>query len=233
MFKPISQNKITQQIITQIRTAILEGELKPGDKLPLEKEMVELFQVSKQTLREALRALEHMGLIDVRKGIGGGSFIVEVDIEVAKESLTNFLYFKNLTLDNLSEFRKLIEPHAARKAAESTTSSELAQLKHFNELARTHLKHNDINAAKEAEIKFHQLIAEQTRNPMLILLLNFAESMTVDFKTIIGPDVDFFKQVLDAHERVFLAIRDRDPDRAETEMYDHIVQIEEGLKKLK
>ncbi|MEK6196074.1 MAG: GntR family transcriptional regulator, partial [Deltaproteobacteria bacterium] len=118
MFKIARTSTITQKIIDQIRTAILAGKLKPGDILPHEKELTEQFGVSKQTLRESLRALEHMGLIDVRKGIGGGAHIVEVDIEVTKQSLANFLYFKDLTIENLSELRKLIEPHAAGKAAE-------------------------------------------------------------------------------------------------------------------
>ena len=72
MFKIARTSTITQKIINQIRTAILEGKLKPGDVLPPEKELMEQFGVSKQTLRESLRALEHMGMIDVRKGIGGG-----------------------------------------------------------------------------------------------------------------------------------------------------------------
>ena len=99
MFKIARTSKITQKIIDQIRTAILEGKLKPGDILPPEKELMEQFGVSKQTLRESLRALEHMGLIDVRKGIGGGAHIVEVDIEVTKQSLANFLYFKDLSIE--------------------------------------------------------------------------------------------------------------------------------------
>jgi GntR family transcriptional repressor for pyruvate dehydrogenase complex len=233
MFKEVRQSKITQKIISQIRTAILEGKLKPGEKLPPEKELVDLFQVSKQTLRESLRALEHMGLIDVRKGIGGGSFIVEVDIEVTKESLANYLYFKNLTLDNLAEFQKLIEPHAARKAAETITSQDLAQLKSLNDSARKNLAENNIRAANENEINFHKAIAVQTTNPILTLILDFVETIVVDFKRMLGPDQDFFEDVLDAHDRIYKAISDRDGERAATEMYEHIVQNYESLSRLK
>ncbi len=153
MFKEVRQSTITQKIIFQIRTAILEGKLKPGDKLPPEKKLVEMFQVSKQTLREALRALEHMGLIDVKKGVGGGAFIVEVDIEVTKESLANFLYFKNLTIDNLSEFRKLIEPHAAKTAAEVITSKDLDHLRELNETARKAIENEPMSAKRHGRLK--------------------------------------------------------------------------------
>jgi GntR family transcriptional repressor for pyruvate dehydrogenase complex len=139
MFKIARTSTITQKIIDQIRTAILDGKLKPGDILPPERELMEQFGVSKQTLRESLRALEHMGLIDVRKGIGGGAHIVEVDIEVTKQSLANFLYFKDLTIENLSELRKLIEPHAAAKAAEAISQEDIGILNELNEVARENL----------------------------------------------------------------------------------------------
>ncbi|NNF98817.1 MAG: FadR family transcriptional regulator [Desulfobacteraceae bacterium] len=233
MFKEVRPSKITQKIIAQVRTAILEGKLKPGEKLPPEKDLVDLFQVSKQTLRESLRALEHMGLIDVRKGIGGGPFIVEVDIEVTKESLANYLYFKNLTLDNITEFRKLIEPYAAGRAAETISTADLAHLKELNDSARKNLGENNVPAAKKDEINFHKTIAEQTNNPILILVLDFVESLVVDFKRMFGPDQKFFEDVLDAHDRIYKAIGDRDAKRAAAEMHDHIVAIEENLMKLR
>ena len=98
MFESARQNKTTDIIIERIRTAILEGKLKPGDKLPPEKELGDQFGVSRQTMRESLRALEHMGLIILKKGSGGGAFIVEVERQVATQNLANYLYFKNLTI---------------------------------------------------------------------------------------------------------------------------------------
>ena len=122
MFNAVGFNKASQQIISQIRGLILEGKLSPGDRLPSENALTAQFQVSKQTLREALRALEYMGLIEIKKGVTGGAYVVEVDPGVAKEILTNFLFFKNLTIRNLSEIRKIIEPYAAGVAARITPS---------------------------------------------------------------------------------------------------------------
>ncbi len=75
MFESARQHKTTDIIIERIRTAILEGKLQPGDRLPPEKQLGEQFKVSRQTLRESIRALEHLGLIVMRKGNGGGAFI--------------------------------------------------------------------------------------------------------------------------------------------------------------
>ncbi|OGP95727.1 MAG: hypothetical protein A2157_06130 [Deltaproteobacteria bacterium RBG_16_47_11] len=108
MFDSVKSDKVSQHIIDQIRNAIFDGRLKPGDKLPSERELVEKFKVSKATLREALRSLEVLGFLEIRKGVSGGAFVTEVDMTKAKDCFTNFLLFKNLSLKNLSEVRLLI-----------------------------------------------------------------------------------------------------------------------------
>jgi GntR family transcriptional repressor for pyruvate dehydrogenase complex len=233
MFKEVRQRKITQKIIDQIRSAILEGKLAPGDKLPPEKELVGQFQVSKQTLREAMRALEHIGLIDVRKGVGGGAFIIEVDIQVTKQSLANYLYFKNLTIEDLSEFRRLMEPYAARRAAEQISAAELEKLKALNDAARENLRRRNMAAARRDEFNFHRFLADVPKNPLIVLVLDFAESLLDDFKKLFEPDTAFFESVQEAHDRIYDAVARGDPQRAFDEMHQHIVQVEAQLVKLK
>ena len=233
MFKTARTSTITEKIISQIRTAILAGKLKPGDILPPEKELVDQFGVSKQTLRESLRALEHMGLIDVRKGIGGGAHIVEVDMQVTKQSLANFLYFKDLTIENLSELRKLLEPHAAANAARNISPEDLQKLGRLNDVARENLNKKYLQEMSRNEINFHRLIAQTTNNPILILILDFVEDLLEDFKKVLKPDLSFSKSVLDAHDEIYAAIQKRDPDKASTEMYRHVSDVERHLAILK
>ena len=88
MFKPsIKTEKVSSHIIEQIRDAILSGRLKPGDRLASERELIMQFQVSKATMREALRVLEVMGLIEIRKGVSGGVFIAEVEMSTTINSI--------------------------------------------------------------------------------------------------------------------------------------------------
>ena len=232
MFKTAKQSKITQKIINQVRTAILAGKLKPGDRLPPERELMEQFQVSKQTLRESLRALEHGGLIEVRKGVGGGAFIVEVNIEVTRENLANFLYFKNLSIENLSELRKLLEPHAAQKAAESISKADLLKLKRLNDSARRYLDQDALQEIAGNEIQFHRIIAENTRNPILVLILDFVENLLEDFKKVLKPNRNFSESVLQAHERIYAAIENKDRQKASKEMARHVREVERHLSKL-
>ena len=233
MFETVRQSKATEIIIGQIRSAILEGRLAPGDRLPPEKQLGEQFQVSKQTLRESMRALEHMGLIDVRKGVGGGAFIVEVDEQVAAQNLANYLYFKNLTITDLSEFRRIMEPYAAARAAERISPSDLETLQQLNESTRVNLKKKKWDHVSRDEIAFHRLIARQTGNPILVLMLDFVETLLEDFKKILKPDAGFMESVLIAHEHILGAITGGDPALSAEQMLAHVIDVETYLSRLK
>lgn len=233
MFKTARQNKTTDIIIERIRTAILDGSLKPGDKLPPEKLLGEQFGVSKQTLRESLRALEHLGLITVRKGAGGGAFIVEVDKHVVTENLANYLYFKDLTIENLSELRRIMEPHAARRAAEQISAQDLEKLKKINSETRVNLDQRNWTEVTRNEIDFHRLIARQTANPILILILDFVDTLLDDFKKILKPNVDFMESVLASHENIYKAIAQGDQETAAEIMLEHVKDVELYLAQLK
>ena len=129
MFDSIRSSKASLQIISQIRKQIFEGNLKPGDTLPPENKLMKQFNVSKQTLREALRALEFIGLIEINKGITGGAKIVEMDNQIALGLMANFLYFKKLSISHLTDMRRVIESYAAGVAAESMDDTEKDKLK--------------------------------------------------------------------------------------------------------
>lgn len=233
MFESARQTKTTDIIIDRIRTAILEGKLKPGDKLPPEKELGEQFGVSRQTMRESLRALEHMGLIIMKKGSGGGAFIVEVERRVATQSLANYLYFKNLTIENLSELRHLLEPHAAHCAAKLIDAGDLESLDTINRATGRALEDRNWSRVTLHEIEFHRLIAEQTGNPILVLILDFVETLLDDFKKILQPDVDFMHTVLSSHKAIYRAIENRDGDAASAEMLKHVLEVDKYLARLK
>jgi len=233
MFESARKNKTTDIIINKIRTAILEGKLQPGDRLPPEKVLGEQFEVSKQTLRESLRALEHMGLIIMRKGASGGAFIVEVEEHIATQNLANYLYFKNLTIENLSELRRILEPHAAKCAAEEMSPKDLQLLKNINKETRKHLEQEDWEQVTQTEIEFHRLIARQTNNPILILILDFVENLLDDFKKILKPDSEFMNGVLSCHDIIYEAILKKDGEIAFQEMLNHVLDVENYLAQLK
>lgn len=233
MFNAVRLNKASQQIVSQIRALIFEGKLSPGDKLPSESALLQQFHVSKQTLKEGLRALEYMGLVDIRKGVTGGAFIVEVDTEVIREVLANFLYFKNLSIGNLSEVRRIIEPYAAGIAAQNMSEKDLLTLGRLMKTSKSQRSaHAYSSEMAKTDLEFHRVVASSTKNPILVLMVDFVETVMADLKKIVKPGVPFAAAVLRAHQNIYDAISARDAQRAASEMEKHVHEVEESMMKL-
>lgn len=229
MFECARTHKVSQNIINQIRKAIFNGVLKPGDKLPSDKELIDNFGVSKGSLREALRSLEVMGLLEIRKGALGGAFVSEVNIEKAKEGFSNFLVFRNLSLKDLFDVRLILESHVAEDAASTITAHDLKRLEKILQETRDALENDLPLNFREKEIAFHLIIASATQNPLLIFILDFVEHLLLDAKAILGPDRHFSMKVLKAHERIYRALSERDADGAKNAIVKDIREVQRAL----
>jgi GntR family transcriptional repressor for pyruvate dehydrogenase complex len=231
LFSRVEQNKVALDIIRQVREAILEGKLQAGDRLPPEKQLLAKFGVGKHTLREAVRALEAMGFLSIRKGYGGGAVVLEVDMNTTRDSIANFLHFQNVSVRNLSEARKLIEPYLARLAAKRLRQDGLEALDDCNQACREALLLGQ--SMSMHEIKFHRILADASGNPVLILILDFVNSVLTDSKRHLQPGATFSQEVLASHERILEAVRAGDLERAEAEMRDHVCEVDKALEALR
>ncbi|MFB3884647.1 MAG: FadR/GntR family transcriptional regulator [Thermodesulfobacteriota bacterium] len=229
MFNSVKSNKVSEHIVEQIRNGILEGLLKLGDRLPPERELMKNFKVSKATLREAMRSLEVLGFLEIRKGASGGAFVTEVDVKTARDCFINFLHFKNLSLKDLSEVRLILEPHIAEKAASLITEEDLNKLKKLNEECDYVLKTNPTTVAHMNEIEFHRTIASVTGNPILMFTVDFVENLLIDTKEILQPRKEFSRKVLNAHKRVYKALLERNAKKAREEMTKHVREVSDDL----
>ena len=230
LFKPAAKkDKIPTVIIRQIRSAIMQGKLRPGQALANEKELIEQFGVSKHTLREALRTLEGMGLITIKRGAGGGPVVSEIDIDTARDYFSTFLYFQNVARSDISELRKLAEPYIARRVAETVTPEVIADLEKIQAECRELVGQGKSLVGAEAEIMFHVYLARHTNNTILWVVMDFVNNMLADIKMAMKPGQEFSEQVLVAHQKILDAIKDGDPDRAEKAMLDHICEVADGL----
>lgn len=228
MFSPAKSNKISQVIVDQIRGAIFEGKLKPGDRLPSEGELMEKFRVSKATLREGLRSLEVLGLLEIRKGASGGSFVREVDLKKVRECLTNFLLFKNLSLRNITEVRLALEPYVAEKAAHLISEEDLVRLEASIKKCDDALKSTfrDPDSIMKGEIEFHRIVASAIRNPVMTFVVDFMGNLLFDSGRILRPGTEFFDRVEKAHRRIYKALSKRDAVKARDEMFKHIQEVD-------
>ena len=167
--KPIKTKKIYEEIVDQIRQLIVDGQIKPGDKLPSERELVESFKVSRSSIREALSALEMMGILEVRTG--EGTFIKQIKPESMMASLIWYLCLDKATVMEMLEVRKMIEVQAVGYAAERATIQEVNQLAQTLETMKNNLE-NTGAVSEKADLMFHYTIAVATHNKITIRLMD-------------------------------------------------------------
>ena len=127
-FQKAKKSRVFQDVVEQIQEAILEGQLSPGDKLPPERELQETFNVSRGTLREALRVLEQKGLIEIRLGTGGGSMVRKAGAEQLTETLALMIRSGTVSLLDIGEFRKGVEGKIAHLAAGRASEDDMKSL---------------------------------------------------------------------------------------------------------
>jgi len=177
-FRAARQNRIFQDIVEQIQEAILRGRFKPGDVLPPERELKEMFQTSRGTLREALRVLEHKGLVEIRLGVNGGAFVKGAVSAPLVESLELMLRSRQISLDHLNEFREDVEGFVTARAAERAEESDVRELADLLALAREAMEKGLDHWWEFLEIdkKFHRKLAEISRNPIYVFMHNIIHS---------------------------------------------------------
>jgi len=171
-FRAARQNRIFQDVVDQIQESIIRGDFKPGDKLPAERELKEMFQTSRGTLREALRVLEQKGLIEIRLGAAGGARVRESMNQPLSESLDMMLRMRQVSLAHLHEFREEFEGAVTASAARQATAADLDDLSALvRETAACVDSGTDAWAGfLDADRRFHQTLARITRNPIYIFM---------------------------------------------------------------
>lgn len=161
----LRQNRLSDQVKGILKQMILDGQMKPGDKLPPEHQIAEQFKVSKVTAREALREMETEGLIEKRRGIYGGSFISSPGPDKMGQVVINYYRFGGLTPEELVEFRQILEPELVSLAAKRRTDEDLKAMKSNIEEVEEAINKGKPNQAKG--IDFHRLIGNACHNRLI------------------------------------------------------------------
>lgn len=178
MFRAAKQSRIFQDIVDQIQEAILSGSIKSGEKLPSERELKEMFQTSRGTLREALRVLEQKGLIQIKLGVGGGAMIKTANTEQIGESLDILIRSQKVSLSHLCEFREGVEGDVVALAAERATNADIKRLKELLKQAKKYAEkggsHRD--PFLEVDKKIHLALSQISRNPIYISVLKMVHN---------------------------------------------------------
>ena len=228
------RRKRTDEIVDALKRMIVEHGLGPGDRLPQERELMAQFAASKGTVREALKALEVQGLISVRTGPGGGAFIERMGEGRAMSLLSNFLFAKNLTIANIYEMRKALEPLVAASAAAHIDAEGLARLEaiiaiYDHEPADAQERWNQ----RMAELDFHWVVAEYSDNPILAFTCRFLQRLLKDLT--IAQDIYVQPEPVQRqsgirHQRdLIAAMRRRDATAAQAILAAHMAEAEQHM----
>jgi GntR family transcriptional regulator, transcriptional repressor for pyruvate dehydrogenase complex len=216
--------KVSDRIIEQVRDAVLSGQIKPGDRLASEKELIAQFGVSKATMREALRVLEAMGLVEIKKGTQGGVFIAEVDMKTTIHSIMNFLHFRSVSIRDITMLRFAIEPSAAHLAAIHATDKDLERLRELAEITEA-----DEMDEPSKEISFHRYLARMSQNPLLILIMDFVDNLLRDAKYKLELNPEFYQEVREAHRRILACLERHDAAGARRELVSDLLTVDRHM----
>ncbi|MGE4292892.1 MAG: FadR/GntR family transcriptional regulator [Desulfovibrio sp.] len=167
----LKNNRMYQHVVAQIEEALVREELLPGDVLPSEMKLAEMFETSRGTVREALRVLEEKGLVDIRVGVGGGAVVREPDMDKIGERLDLLVRLGRVGFDHMGEFRESVEGIVASLAAERVDTQKAALLRKKLAEARSALERGDGEAFLRGDVAVHLAIAEAAENPLFLAVL--------------------------------------------------------------
>jgi GntR family transcriptional repressor for pyruvate dehydrogenase complex len=219
---PIKSTRIYEEIVRQVKAMIAEGRLKGGDRLPPERDLADKFVVSRTSVREALRALESLGLVEIRPG--EGTFVRQVSIEALVEPLALLMVSQREAIAELFEARRLLEPSLAALAAGRATPEEIAEMERILEAQAAEIRAGRTGLAQDAQ--FHAAIGAAAHNRAITRIAHaimdlLTQSREESLNTPGRPTRSH-----EDHRRVLAAITARDAEGARRAMHEHLAAVE-------
>lgn len=224
-FKTIKKESTLEVIVQQIKNQIKKGILKPGEKLPSERELASLLGVSRTSVREAIKALSFSGYLEVIQG--KGTYVLEIATQY-DEIVNFFSEFSNYSLDYLMEARIMLEGEFARLAAVNASQDEIDVIERvFNEICNS----KDTNTFFVKDLQFHLTIAKATHNPIMNGLMKIiVEMLYKETQKIIEISEDTRENTIETTRDLVQAIKQRDAEKAKELMSEHIRNIRVSLE---
>ena len=231
MFQPYKGRRAFEDIASQIKQAILSERLIDGDRLPPERALADQFQVGRVTIREAFRTLETMGLIEVKKGSGGGAFVRAADPEAMASMIMDRFQLEGTTHDQMIEARIGIECAIMSSAIKHATEDDIEKIREDIEVSKKVLKPEHAGEIVERMINFHILLAEASHNiPYKMFIRSMMQWASRKLRDWV-PSPEEQQYSYSSHKEVFEAIEARDVRLAQRLIREHIGNI--GLLVLK
>jgi len=227
-FGPFEKDVLPEKIVNRILSLIKEKQLGPGDKLPPERELAAMMQVSRPSLRTALRALSHMNIIEIRQG--AGTYVTSLDPQSLIEPLEFVFSLDDSTFLELLEARKILEVGIAELAARQITDEEIAGLEAC--LAGSAELVEDHEAFLQTDRELHKRITEASRNPILTRFMQSISQLDLAGRRRTADIPGMTAQSLEDHRVIVAALKAHDPEAARQAMLQHLHNVEQKFKQV-
>jgi GntR family transcriptional repressor for pyruvate dehydrogenase complex len=227
-FEPLPRRAVRDAAIETIKKMIRAGELRAGEKLPPERELAPALGVSRNSLREAIRALALMNVLESRHG--DGTYVTSLDPAALMEPVAFLLSLDPNALAHLFEARRILEGETAALAADRISDEELVALKAA--LADMKIKTENREEFLQADMRMHDMVASAARNPLLIQLMRSVAGLGLRSRmhTVQSPGI--VRHVLTDHARIVSALGRRDSNGARRAMLEHLARAERAMREV-
>lgn len=222
-FTPAEPQRAFDIILEQMRERLRSGELRPGDRLPSERELVEHFQVSRNTVREAIRMLEVAGLVEVKRGASGGVFVSTGGPSLLSRSMSDMLILAAFSPSDLLEVRLWIGTMITRVACENGTPADFDQLQRNIDEAQERTNRGDWAGRSAVNHEFQNLLAAACHNPILLVVQRSITEVIREIVFTVGGIRD--ERLLNSKRVLVDLLRARDAAKAVKQMESHINMV--------
>ncbi len=225
-FKSLKKPLLSQEVQAQLIDSITSGRYKPGQKLPPERELMEQFEVSRVTIRDALTGLKSVGLVYIKRGVNGGTFVAEPSALPITESFHNLVQMGRVNFAHLIEARLLLEPALAMAAASQHGEEDIERLEELLQEARR-LLDTSLKEARLQNVRFHYEVARISSNPILLFI---SDSITQTFSSLIiemtqeKVSRETILGLIGEHQEILEAIKNRQPEMASAKTREHLLR---------
>jgi len=221
-FQPLARRTYVAEAIRTIKDMILDGRLAPGQRLPPERSLSEALGVSRPTVREAIRSLQAMNILESRHG--AGTFVASLSVQELLRPLQFALSLAEGGLDHLFEVRLLLEPGAAALAAERASEDQVAALRDCADRAEAEAVGN-ADAMLRLDTELHELIVQASANPLLQHLWAATSALGAESRSYTVRLPSVLPRTIDEHHAIVEAIASGDAPGAQAAMAAHIARI--------
>ena len=225
VLQPIRSTQTTEQVVARVYELIKRDSLKPGDRLPPERELAKQLGISRPALRAGLSSLISMGVLQSRQG--SGTYIVDGPPALDSEPLRLLAELHGFSYDHMFETRSVLEVGAAGLAAERATGEQLATM--AEEVTEMFAALKDPQLFLVHDVAFHRAVAAASGNPTLATLVEMVSAILYARRRDTIERAHDFNEALELHRRIYRAIRSHKPDEAREAMRDHIVRAQRAF----